>query len=125
MADNNTNLHDEAVIEFAAMPWESPARGVRVKQVIRGIQRIRLVEFSEDFTEADWCTKGHIGFVIDGDLEVDFDGRVVELTSGDGLFIPPGDSSKHKARVPHGKATLFVVEHAAVQDEVSDEARTL
>jgi quercetin dioxygenase-like cupin family protein len=115
MADNKTNANDEVVIDFAAMPWESPARGVRVKQVLRGIHRIRLVEFSEDFTEADWCIKGHIGFVIDGSLEVDFDGRIVELHPGNGLFIPPGEASKHKACVRRGKATLFVVENTAGQ----------
>lgn len=111
MARNKTNASTEALIEFAAMPWESPARGVCVKQVLRGNQRIRLIEFSEDFTEADWCIKGHIGFVIEGSLEIAFDGWVVKLNPGDGLFIPPGEATKHKARVRRGKATLFIVEN--------------
>jgi hypothetical protein len=97
-------------IEFTSMPWETPAPGVRVKQVLRGDRRIRLIEFSEEFVEADWCRAGHVGFVIDGKLEIDFGSRIVELIAGDGLFIPPGETSKHKARVPRGKATLFVVE---------------
>ena len=98
------------LIEFSTMQWESPATGVRVKQVQRGDRRIRLIEFSEDFEEADWCRTGHVGFVIDGTLEIDFGSHIVTLSAGDGLFIPPGECSKHKACVRHGKATLFVVE---------------
>ena len=98
------------LIEFTAMQWESPAAGIRVKDVLIGDHRIRLIEFSEEFVETDWCRTGHIGFVIDGELEIDFDGRIVCLTAGDGLFIPPGEPSKHKAVAPNGKATLFVVE---------------
>jgi len=98
------------LIEFTTIPWESRATGVRLKQVQRGDQRIRLIEFSEEFVETDWCRTGHVGFVIDGKLEIDFGSHIVELSAGDGLFIPPGECSKHKAHVPRGKATLFVVE---------------
>lgn len=102
----------ENVIEFADMPWETAAPGLRTKHVVRGNQCIRLIEFSDEFTETDWCRKGHIGFVVDGQLEIDINGQVVKFNGGDGLFIPPGESSQHKARVPRGKAILFVVENA-------------
>lgn len=121
MADDETNAedqghapdaHTESMIDFTAMPWESPAPGLRVKQVCRGNQRIRLIEFGEDFVEADWCTTGHIGYVVEGAFEIDFSGRVVRYRAGDGLCIPPGEPTKHKANVPNGKALLFVVEHS-------------
>ena len=83
---------------------------MRVKQAVRGNHHIRLVEFSEDFVEADWCRKGHIAYVVHGTIEIDFGTRVVTVNAGDGLFIPPGESSKHKARVPNGTATLFIVD---------------
>ncbi|MDA0285591.1 MAG: hypothetical protein O3B13_16740 [Planctomycetota bacterium] len=108
--DNMPSSNAVLLINFSAMPWESPATGVRVKQVDRGNQRIRLIEFSENFVETDWCRTGHIGYVIDGKLEIDFGSHIVELSAGDGLFISPGESSKHKARVPRGKATLYVIE---------------
>ncbi|WP_442508645.1 hypothetical protein SH528x_000169 [Novipirellula sp. SH528] len=25
-----------------------------------------MIEFSEDFVEADWCITGHIGYVVEG-----------------------------------------------------------
>ena len=111
-SDCTEMTNTDSLIEFASLEWASPAQGVRVKEAIRGEHRIRLIEFAEEFEETDWCKKDHIAFVIDGELEIEFDGRIVRLKAGDGLFIPPGESSKHKARVPRGKATLFVVETA-------------
>ena len=100
-------------IEFAQLDWTSTAPGSRVKELVRGDCRVRLVEMDEQFEEADWCRNGHVGWVIDGELEIEFDDRTLALKAGDGLIIPPGESSKHKARVPQGKATLFLVEQAA------------
>ena len=108
----------EIVIEFAEAPWESPAPGLRVKEVCRGNQRLRLIEFREGFTETDWCRTGHMGYVIEGTLEIDVGGRVFQAEAGDGLFIPSGESARHKARVRRGKATLFVVD--AVESSVAD-----
>ncbi len=51
-----------------------------------------------EFIEPDWCIKGHMGYILEGQLEVSFDGKVVVFNSGDGLFIPEGDERKHKGR---------------------------
>ncbi len=102
----------ECLIELASLRWQSPATGLRVKEVCRGSQRLRLIEFSEAFVEADWCRAGHIGYVIDGTLEIDFNGKPVRFHAGDGLWIPEGEHSQHKANVPKGKVILFVVEQS-------------
>jgi hypothetical protein len=86
-------------VDFASLPWEQPADGVRFKAYEQGGRRLRLAEFTRDFVEPDWCTKGHIGYVLEGQMEVSFHGRVVTFHSGDGLFIPPGSDHGHKARV--------------------------
>jgi hypothetical protein len=52
------------------MPWESTAPGLRIKQVCRGDRSIRLMEIDSAFVEAEWCAKGHTGYVIDGTLEI-------------------------------------------------------
>ena len=109
-ADHAPSEEDRNLVDFAAIPWESPTVGVSVKQTLRGTHRIRLVEFTEEFIESDWCRKGHIAYVVNGTLEIDFGTRLVTFKAGDGLYIPPAESSKHKARVPHGTATLFIVE---------------
>ena len=83
------------LINFKDMQWDNPAAGIRCKEHIKGNQQIRLVEFSDKFTEADWCTKGHAGYVMEGRISINFDGRVIEFQAGDGLFISEGESNKH------------------------------
>lgn len=99
----------DCLIAFRNMEWESPAPGIRYKSVSRNNRRIRLVEFSEEFDEEDWCTSGHAGYVLEGGLSVDFDGSVLEFSAGDGIFIPPGNDSRHKASVAGGKKALLVL----------------
>jgi quercetin dioxygenase-like cupin family protein len=95
-------------IDFESLEWNSPAAGVRVKVHQQDGRQIRLVEFTSEFVEADWCTKGHIGYVLSGRLEIDFNGNTVEFGPGDGLFVAAGHN--HKARVLTDVARLVLVE---------------
>ncbi len=97
-------------IDFASLPWQSPAPGVRFKAVSRGGQRLRLVEFGPGFVEADWCRKAHAGWLLEGGLEIEFpDGRAT-YRAGQGLFLLAGEAERHKARVIGAKALLILVE---------------
>ncbi len=92
------------------MPWKNPAVGVRFKAYEQGGRKLRLVEFSREFVEPDWCTKGHIGYVLEGQLEINFDGKVVAFGPGDGIFITKGEEHKHKARVLTKSVKVVLVE---------------
>ena len=85
-------------IDFDALQWESPLPGARFKAYREGAKQIRLLELSSGFVEPVWCEKGHVGFVLEGELEVDFNGRVAVYRQGSGIFIPPGSATAHKAR---------------------------
>ena len=97
-------------IDFESMEWGSLADGVRLKAYEQGGRKLRLVEFSKEFVEPDWCTKGHIGYILEGKMEIDFDGKVILFGPGDGLFIPAGQEHKHKGRVLTDKVTAILVE---------------
>jgi len=97
-------------VEFESLPWEAPAPGVRCKKCERPGRRLRLVEFTKEFVEADWCTKGHAGYVLEGAIAVDFQGEDVVFLAGDGLFIPPGIEHGHKARAITDVVTLVLVD---------------
>lgn len=84
--------------------------GVRFKAYQEDNRRLRLVEFSKEFVEPDWCRKGHIGFVLDGEMEINFDGETVHFCPGDGLFIPAGEDNKHIAKVLTEVVRLILVE---------------
>jgi len=69
-----------------------------------------LAEFTKEFIEADWCVKGHTGYVLEGVIEVDFQTRQEVFVAGDGLFIPPGNEHGHKAKAITNSVTLVLVE---------------
>ena len=85
-------------IDFESISWEIPAEGVRSKVYKQNGKQVRLVEFTDKFVETDWCTKGHIVYILDGQLEVNFNGNIVIFNTGDGLFIPAGEKDKHMGR---------------------------
>jgi quercetin dioxygenase-like cupin family protein len=95
---------------FDFLEWQSSIHGARFKAFRSGTKQLRLVEFTNEFVEPDWCEKGHIGFVIQGELEIDFHGRLVLYSEGSGIFIPSGAASRHKGRSVTPKVLLFLVE---------------
>lgn len=97
-------------IDFESAPWQTPAAGVRAKVHDQQGKRLRLVEFTREFIETDWCRKSHTGYVLEGELEIDFSGEVVVFHAGDGLFIPAGEENKHKAKVLTDAVRLILVE---------------
>jgi quercetin dioxygenase-like cupin family protein len=92
------------------MAWENPMVGVRFKAYEQSGSKLRLVEFTKEFVEPDWCTKGHIGYILEGRMEIDFDGKVIVFSPGDGVFIPAGPEHKHKGRVLTDKVKAILVE---------------
>jgi len=97
-------------IEFESIEWQVLAPGARHKVVERDGKRMRLVEFTGVFVEPDWCTKAHVGYLLDGGLEITFPDRTVRLRPGDGLAVRGGVAEKHKARALGAVARLFLVE---------------
>jgi ethanolamine utilization protein EutQ (cupin superfamily) len=102
----------EAKIDFAVTPWDEPHVGVRSKVAVRNGKKLRVVEFTDKFVEHDWCMKGHIGYVLEGDLEIHFPDRVERFTVGDGIMIAGGEEWRHKARVTGSVVRLVLVEDA-------------
>ncbi|MHC4499685.1 MAG: cupin domain-containing protein [Planctomycetota bacterium] len=97
-------------VDFRSMGWESPTAGVRFKAYEQDGKKLRLVEFTRGFVEQDWCRKGHIGYVLEGQMEVNFNGKVIVFSPGDGIFIPAGEEHKHRGRVFTDKAKVILVE---------------
>ncbi len=94
-------------IDFEKLPWQNPLPGMRFKAVIAEGKKLRLVEFSEELVEKDWCLRMHVGFILEGRMTIDFQGNVVEYRKGDGLFISEGE--KHKAQVAKGERVLVIM----------------
>jgi quercetin dioxygenase-like cupin family protein len=97
-------------VDFESIPWQSPAAGVRQKAITRGGRRLRLVEFARDFVEPEPCLKGHIGYVLEGRMDLVMKDRTVSFGPGDGVFIPAGPEHGHKAKVLTDVLRVVLVE---------------
>ena len=100
----------EYKIDFESMKWKTPADGVRFKAFEQNCRKLRLVEFFKEFIEPEWCIKGHIGYILEGQLEIDFNGNKEIFEPGDGVFIPSGEEHKHKAKVLTDIVKVILVE---------------
>jgi quercetin dioxygenase-like cupin family protein len=103
----------QAKVDFAALPWEEMAVGARSKAFVRDGKKLRLVEFTNEFVEHEWCLKSHTGYVLEGEMEITFADRKEHLRAGDGIFIAGGERERHRARVAAGALLrLILVEEA-------------
>ena len=74
-----------------------------------GDVRVRMVEYSPDYLADHWCERGHVLFVVAGEL-------VTELADGSSVTLQPGMSyqvsngrSTHRSKTVAG-AKLFIVD---------------
>ena len=101
---------DPFKISFETMQWQQIRPDVRQKVYCEGSRQIRLVEFKTSEGAEHWCETGHIGYVLKGALSISFDGEVISFKAGDGLFIPSGAASKHRAVAISSGTQLLMIE---------------
>ena len=98
-------------ISFDEMEWESPIEGVKCKSYIHQGRKVRLIQYTKDMPQ-HWCDKGHWGYILDGEIEIEYPNEKHTYKRGDGVFIPDGEEHKHKGRVLGDSATVIFVENA-------------
>ena len=96
-------------VHFDGLPWDSPMDGVRHKVVDQESIRLRLVEYDEKMPP-HWCDRGHVGYILDGRFEIEFEVETHVYEPGDGVFIPSGEQHRHKARAIDGPVLAVFVE---------------
>jgi hypothetical protein len=104
-------------IPFGTTDWsEVPAEehaGETGKAIWRtrqfGTIRVRMVEYTSGYLADHWCSKGHILFVLGGELITELaDGRKFTLTPGMSYQVADG-AEPHRSVTAVG-AKLFVVD---------------
>jgi mannose-6-phosphate isomerase-like protein (cupin superfamily) len=85
-------------ISFDMLEWSEAIPGVRHKIYADGPRILRLVEYTSKM-EPHWCSKGHVGLILDGRFEIEFHDSKNIFEAGDGVFIPSGEEYKHRATV--------------------------
>jgi quercetin dioxygenase-like cupin family protein len=102
-------------VPFDQLPWEASSAGVRFKiHRIDDHRQLRLLEFTRELNHPHWCTTGHIGYVLEGEMEIEFDHGSEVFRAGDGVVITQGEKEKHRPKALTGRVRLIFVEEALV-----------
>ncbi len=72
--------------------------------------RTRIVEYSAGFIADHYCTRGHVLFVLDGDLQIKLkDGKTFSLNRGMSFQVEDDDRNPHTVSSETG-AKVFIVD---------------
>ena len=108
---------DFGTLPFATVDWSAVPRtehpgdpGVaHWRTVEAGAIRLRRVDYSPGYRADHWCKRGHILFVLQGELITELeDGRVFTLKAGMSYQVA-NDAEPHRSRTETG-ASLFIVD---------------
>jgi quercetin dioxygenase-like cupin family protein len=81
----------------------------RWRTIEQGNLRVRMIEYSPGYIADHWCERGHVIFVLSGELITELrDGRHFTLGPGMSYQVADGDGA-HRSVSPKG-ALLFVVD---------------
>ena len=81
----------------------------RWRTVDAGNVRVRMVEYSPGYLADHWCSRGHVLYVLEGELVTELqDGRRFTLRPGQSYQVADNDAP-HRSRTAGG-ATLFIVD---------------
>ena len=101
-------------LAFDEVDWEPALDGTaRLKRIVNDGKVFRLVELTPKIEHPHWCEVGHIGMIVEGDLEIDFDGDKINFHADDAISIPDGSNDRHRPRVLSDRVVMFLIEDEA------------
>jgi quercetin dioxygenase-like cupin family protein len=75
----------------------------------QGGLRVRVVEYSPGFRSDHWCSRGHVLFLLEGELTVELrDGRRIMLTPAMSFQVGDDEHNPHLAFTESGAKVLIV-----------------
>ena len=99
---------DWSAVEPTLHPGESGQAVWRTFTV--GDLRVRLVEYSAGYLADHWCDRGHVLYVLEGELETELrDGRRFTLRPGSSYLVSDHGDAAHRSSTRTG-ARLFIVD---------------
>ncbi|WP_406095115.1 DHCW motif cupin fold protein [Kitasatospora purpeofusca] len=78
----------------------------RVRQF--GEVRVRRVDYSPGYVADHWCRKGHVLYVLEGELVTTLDDGRVVVTGRGGSYQVADGAEAHRSSAPNGASLLIV-----------------
>jgi quercetin dioxygenase-like cupin family protein len=101
------------VTDWATMPATMHAgeTGLATWRTLNiGDLRVRMVEYSPGYLADHWCDRGHVLYVVEGELDTELrDGRTFKLMPGMSYQVSDFGDAAHRSSTTIG-AKLFIVD---------------
>lgn len=102
-------------IPFGEITWSDDAPGIRARETTVDGARWAIVEYGEGAGREEWCEGGHRGYVVDAEIEHEFDDgrRPLRASRGEAFLLPPAPSGAgaHRGRnLAAGATRLFLID---------------
>ncbi len=110
-------LHELGKLSFECIDWAAVKPTTRAgetgvatwREFTAGSVRCRRVDYSSGYFADHWCSRGHVLFVLSGELVVELqDGRSFTLVPGN-MYCVGDDMEPHRSHTDVG-AELFIVD---------------
>ncbi len=108
-------MGQERSVPFGSLAWTADAPGIRAREAEVEGTRWALVEYAQGASREDWCEEGHMGYVVAGAIEYEFDDGHVPLraSEGEAFLLPPaslGDGAHRGRNTANGLTRLFLID---------------
>jgi hypothetical protein len=98
-------------LDFESLAWSDDQPDIHSRAIHALGQRWAIVEYEAGAAREEWCTDGHRGYVLDGQIVYEFDdgSGPLPLEHGDGFYLAPGTG--HRGSNPGTSPTrLFLID---------------
>ena len=102
-------------VPFGELEWTDDAPRIRAREADVAGSRWAVVEYGENAGRDEWCEQGHRGYVIEGEIEYQFDdgSDPLRATKGEAFLLPPaatGDGAHRGRNLSPGPTKLFLID---------------
>jgi quercetin dioxygenase-like cupin family protein len=101
-------------LDFDSISWADDQADIHTRAAEALGQRWAIVEYEAGAAREEWCTDGHRGYVLAGQIEYEFDDGSAPLAveQGQGFFLAAGTG--HRGHNPGDTPTrLFLIDDPA------------
>ncbi|MDB5676394.1 MAG: hypothetical protein JWM65_3376 [Sphingomonas bacterium] len=105
-----TPLHGHRLVGRRADPPPGETGEATWRSFTIGDLRVRIVDYSPGYLADHWCDRGHVLFVLEGELVSELrDGRTFTLSAGMSYQVSDFGDAAHRSSTATG-AKLFIVD---------------
>lgn len=103
----------DGLVALSEVDWRADVDGIRVRERVVAGRRWALVEYAPGASRDEWCQDGHLGVVLSGQIEYEFEdgGTSLRARSGDAFTLSTGRGHRGK-NTSDTVTALFVIDDA-------------